>query len=73
MKEKTFEWLATAILMYGVYLSAINDFPMNVYVSLIGNVMWFVLGVMWKKWSLISVQIMITAIYSYGLYKYLMN
>jgi hypothetical protein len=73
MYSKIYEWLATAILMYGVYLSAINDFPMNVYVSLIGNVMWFVLGVMWKKWSLIAVQVLITVIYSYGLYKYLVG
>ena len=49
MFEKIWEWLATFVLIIGVYLTAVNIYPMNIYFSLAGNFMWMVLGFMWKK------------------------
>jgi len=65
--EKLFEWSATFVLMIGVALTAWNFYPANIYFSLLGNVMWMVLGFMWKKWSLITIQALITVIYILGI------
>jgi len=61
------EWSSTAVLTIGVALTAWNIYPLNVYFSLAGNVGWILIGIMWRKWSLIVVQIILTAIYIAGL------
>jgi len=64
------EWLATVTLVAGVALTSFNIFPLNIYISLVGNLLWFIMGVHWKKWSLIVIQIFITIIYGIGIIKY---
>jgi hypothetical protein len=65
--EKAWEWASTAVLIVGVALTAWNIYPLNIWVSLAGNAMWVVLGVMWRKWSLITIQTVVTVIYVAGL------
>jgi len=64
--DKFLEWSSTAILLVGVYLTAVNVYPINVYISLIGNLGWFVVAILWRKWSLLTVQFVIVALYLYG-------
>lgn len=66
-KEWWTEWSATVILMIGVGLTAWNIYPMNIYFSLAGNIGWLIVGYMWKKWSLIIIQIVVSALYIAGL------
>jgi hypothetical protein len=61
------EWVSTAILIIGVALTAWNIYPLNIYLSLLGNVGWMAVGIMWNKWSLITIQIVVTLIYIAGL------
>ena len=61
------EWLATLILMIGVALTAWNIYPLNIYFSLAGNFGWLVVGYMWKKWSLIAIQYVVSGLYIAGL------
>lgn len=64
------EWISTLILILGVYFTAINYYPLNVYISLLGNFGWLIVSIMWRKYSLITVQIVIVAVYVGGmLYK----
>ncbi len=65
--DKILEWTSTAVLLVGVYLTAVNIYPMNVYISLIGNFGWLVVAVLWRKWSLLTVQLVIVALYLYGM------
>jgi len=65
--DKILEWTSTAVLLVGVYLTAVNVYPMNVYISLLGNFGWLVVAVMWRKWSLLTVQLVIVALYLYGM------
>ena len=67
MFEKVWEWAATAVLIVGVALTAWNIYPLNIWFSLLGNAMWAVLGIMWRKWSLITIQVVVTVIYIAGL------
>ncbi len=61
------EWTSTAILLVGVALTAYNIYPLGIWISFLGNLGWFVIGIMWRKWSLIIIQIIISAIYFSGL------
>jgi len=61
------EWGITLTLIVGVALTSFNIFPLNLWVSMIGNIGWLYLGYIWKKWSLFVVQLVITAIYIIGL------
>jgi hypothetical protein len=64
------EWVSTAIILVGVTLAAFNVYPLYVFFSFFGNVGWLIVGVFWKKWSLIVLQIVITAINIMGIYYY---
>lgn len=65
--DKILEWSSTVVLLIGVYLTAVNIYPMNVYISLVGNFGWLVVAVIWRKWSLLTVQLVIVALYMYGM------
>jgi hypothetical protein len=61
------EWTATAFLIVGVALTSFNVFPLNLAVSMLGNVGWLFVGILWRKWSLIVIQVILTIIYVSGL------
>jgi hypothetical protein len=67
-KNFIIEWVSTVTLIAGVALTSFNIHPANLWVSLIGNAGWLLLGWMWKRWSLFTVEFIITAIYIVGIY-----
>ena len=68
--EWCMEWGSTALLLVGVALTAFNVFPLNLWVCLAANVGWTVMGIIWKKWSLLIVQAVVSAIYIFGMVTY---
>ena len=70
--EFILEWSSTAILLLGVALTSFNVFPLNLWVCLAANAGWAAIGIVWKKWSLLIVQIVVTLIYVAGIYKHYM-
>jgi hypothetical protein len=60
------EWSATLILLIGVALTSANIYPLNVVVSLVANLLWLWLGFIWRKWSLIVVELVVVAMYLAG-------
>jgi hypothetical protein len=65
--EFILEWGSTLILLVGAALTSLNIYPMNVFLSLVGNLGWLVVSVMWRKPSLIVIQLVISLIYVAGL------
>jgi hypothetical protein len=63
---KWIEGSAFVVLLIGVALTSYNVYPLGIYFSLAGNALWMVLGIAWRKWSLIAMQAVITAIYLAG-------
>ena len=63
------ETMATITLIIAVGLTSLNIYPMNLYVSILGNVLWFIMGLHWRKWSLITIQTVIILIYIFGMIK----
>ena len=64
------EWGSTALLLVGVALTSFNVYPLNLWVCLAANVGWTVMGILWKKWSLLIVQAVVSAIYIFGMVSY---
>lgn len=69
MKLKIFEWASSIVLLGGVALTSFNIFPLNLWVLFFGNLAWVILGWIWRKWSLIAMQLVITLIYVVGIIK----
>lgn len=63
------EWAATITLVIGVALTSWNVYPANIYMSAIGNFLWLLMALYWKKWSLITIQVFIMLIYAGGILK----
>ncbi len=61
------EWTSTALVIVGAVLTAYNIYPLNLMVQFVGNVGWFAVGYMWRKWSLMTIQAIISVIYVTGL------
>jgi hypothetical protein len=70
--EAIIEWTSTATLLIGVALTSFNIYPLNLWICLIANAGWALVGILWKKWSLLLVQIVITVLYVAGIYKHYM-
>lgn len=61
------EWSSTIVLITGVLLTSLNVYPANLVFNFVGNLGWFVIGFLWRKYSLIVVQTVILAIYFGGI------
>jgi hypothetical protein len=65
--EFILEWSSTFILLCGAALTSLNIYPANVVLSLVGNLGWLVISLMWRRPSLIVIQLVISFIYVAGL------
>jgi len=61
------EWISTTLLIIGSILSAYNIYPLNIVMSMLGNIGWVWCGFRMKKPSLWFVSIILTAIYFSGI------
>lgn len=64
---KILEWASTTILIVGILLTAINIYPLNIYIQLIGNAGWALVAYIWRSWSLLVIQFVACMIYIFGL------
>jgi hypothetical protein len=67
--ETYVEWIATGVFLISVALTSFNIFPLNLYVSLLTNLLWLVVGIVWKKASLIIVEAVVCIVYLIGIIK----
>ena len=51
------KWIATAIQLVGYALTGLNIVPWNIYAFIIGIVLWFLVGVMWKDRAIMVVHV----------------
>lgn len=63
------EWISTIILISGVALTSLNVYPINIYVNVIGNVLWLLIALHWNKMSLIIIQSFVLFLYVVGVVK----
>ncbi|MBT8459810.1 MAG: ubiquinone biosynthesis methyltransferase UbiE [Boseongicola sp.] len=51
------KWVATIVQLVGYGLTGLNIVPWNVFAFIIGIVLWFLVGVMWKDRAIMVVHI----------------
>lgn len=64
------KWFASIVLIIGATTTAMNLYPFNMYFQFIGITGWLVVGIMWKDWSLITVNIVGSVIMLVGIIHY---
>ena len=68
--DKYVEWVATVCFLISVALTSLNHYPAYLYTSLLTNLLWLIVGIVWKKWSLITVEAIVCIMYIVGIVKY---
>lgn len=51
------KWIATVIQLIGYGLTGMNVVPWNVFAFVVGIVLWFIVGFMWKDRAIMVVHI----------------
>ena len=68
--DRWVEWAATVCFLISVALTSVNYYPEYLYASLLTNILWLLVGIVWRKWSLIIVEAVVCVMYSVGIFKY---
>jgi len=64
------KWFSSIVLIIGATTTAMNLYPFNMYFQFVGITGWLVVGIMWKDWSLIIVNIVGSVIMLVGIIHY---
>ena len=51
------KWVATVIQLLGYGLTGLNIVPWNVFAFIVGIILWFLVGVMWKDRAIMVVHV----------------
>lgn len=51
------KWIATVIQLIGYALTGLNIVPWNIFAFVVGIILWFLVGVMWKDRAIMVVHV----------------
>lgn len=51
------KWIATVVQLVGYGLTGLNMTPWNIYAFVVGILLWFAVGVMWKDRAIMVVHV----------------
>lgn len=51
------KWVATVVQLVGYGLTRVNIVPWNIFAFIVGIVLWFLVGVMWKDRAIMVVHL----------------
>lgn len=60
-------WIGTLCLLIAAILAAINLYPYYIYAFIGSNLLWVLIGILWKEKSLVILNAGLTIIYIVGL------
>ena len=61
-----FKWIATFLCLFGILLTSINIYPLNIFICCIGSGMWAWSGFKQDDMALFTVEIVAVAFYFFG-------
>jgi len=61
------EWLFPIFIIIGAALTAYDVYPLNKWFFVVGNGGVAVMCIIWKRWSLVVLNALLTAVYAWGL------
>ena len=53
----TVKWVATFVQLVGYGMTGFNLVPYNIFVFIVGIVLWFIVGVLWKDRAIMLVHV----------------
>jgi hypothetical protein len=65
--EDILKWTATSILIVGSAVNGLGYYPMGPIILAIGGSIWFAVSLMWREWSLVLTNGVMTAVGVAGL------
>ena len=70
---RLFKWGGTFLCLVGIWLTAINEYPANIFFGFVGSLMWAIAG--WKQddLALFLVEFVAVCMYFFGIYLYVFN
>lgn len=69
--DRWLKWIATLALIVGAVLTSMDVRPWNIWAFNVGNISWIIVGILWREWSLIVLNVGLTAIYAVGLLRWM--
>jgi len=64
-------WIGTLGLIVGSIMNAYNIYPMNLWIMIVANAVWFIVGVLWREPSVYWLNIFMVLAYVLGAINYL--
>lgn len=64
---KTIKWFGTLLCLSGIPLTALNIYPANIVIGLIGSAIWALAGYVQNDMALFTVEIVAVAFYFVGI------
>jgi hypothetical protein len=61
------KWLATLVTFAGAVCTSINLYPLGPALLNLGALLWLIVALAWREWSLIVINATLLAIYTVGL------
>jgi hypothetical protein len=61
------KWVATAITIAGAILTSLNYYPAGPILLNLASLVWLIVSIMWREWSLVTVNGVLLLIYTVGL------
>ena len=64
------KWFSSIVLILGALTTTMNLYQYNMYFQFVGITGWLIVGIMWKDWSLIVVNVVGSTIMFIGIIHY---
>ena len=61
------KWLATLVTIAGAVCTSINHYPLGPALLNFGALLWLIVAIKWREWSLIVINATLLLIYTVGL------
>ena len=61
------KWLATFVTIIGAICTSVNIYPLGPALLNLGALLWLIVAVKWREWSLITINATLLLIYTAGL------
>jgi len=61
------KWVATIVTIFGAICTSVNFYPLGPALLNFGALLWLIVAIAWREWSLIVINATLLAIYTIGL------
>jgi hypothetical protein len=61
------KWSATVVVCAGALAASLNIYPLGPVLQNLGSLLWLIVSIMWREYSLIAVNAVVLVIYTVGL------